>query len=72
MHAELCGVVCAKITLSFSFELLSNNPGDVCDKCGGRFHQNISTLEKCYQRRWNLAVLNDCIWKLKRDGPDAR
>jgi len=62
----------AKNTLSFSLEFLSNNPGDVHDKCGGKFYQNVSTLEKCYQRKWNLAMPDDFIWKLEREGPDAR
>jgi hypothetical protein len=62
----------AKYTLSFSFGFLSNNLGDVCDKCGGRFHQNVSTQKKCYQRKWNLAMLDDFIWNLKREGPGAR
>jgi hypothetical protein len=48
------------------------NVGDVSDKCSGRFHQNVSTLEKCYQRKWNLAMLDDFSWKLSREGPDTR
>jgi hypothetical protein len=40
----------AENTLSY-LGFLSNNLGDVSNKCGGRFHQMVFTLEKCYQRK---------------------
>jgi hypothetical protein len=39
--------------------------GDVSKKCGGRFHLNISTMEKCYQGKWNP----DYCWQIKRGAP---
>ena len=34
-----------------------------------RFDQNISSVEKRYQGKWNCAMLADCCWTLARDAP---
>jgi hypothetical protein len=41
----------------------------VSDKHGERFHQDISSMEKSYQGKWNCAMLTDYCWTLARDAP---
>jgi hypothetical protein len=43
----------------------------VSDVHGERFHQDISNGEKRYQGKWNLSMLADYCWTLKRDVPQA-
>jgi hypothetical protein len=38
-------------------DFFPSNLGGISDKHGGRFHQNISITEKCYQGTWNPALL---------------
>lgn len=44
----------------------------VSDEQGGRFHQNIPSLEKHSQGKWNQGMLHYCCWRLKRDLSQAR
>ena len=46
------------------------NLGDVSDKQGERFHQGIKTMEERYQGRWDIEMMADFCWSLKRDAPD--
>jgi len=39
----------------------------VSDEHGERFHQDISSMEKRYQGKWNCAILADYCWTLARD-----
>jgi len=41
----------------------------VSDEHGERFYQEISSMEKRYQGKWNCAMLADCCWNLARDSP---
>jgi hypothetical protein len=41
--------------------------GAVSDEYRERFHQDISSMEKRYQEKWNCALHNDCCWTLARD-----
>jgi len=45
------------------------NCGALSDEHGECFHQNISSMEKRYQRKLNCAVLADYCWTLARDAP---
>jgi len=45
------------------------NCGVVSDEHGECFHQDISSMEKRYQRKWKCAMLADCCWTLARDAP---
>ena len=45
------------IKVHFLFNHLENFPdnlGDVTDKQGERFHQDMKIMEECYQGRWGL------------------
>jgi len=43
------------------------NCGAVSDEHGEGFHQDISSMEKRYQGKWNCAMLTDYCWTLARD-----
>ena len=47
------------------------NCGAVSDEHGERFHQDISTMEKRYQGKWNTTMLADYCWTLTRDDSSA-
>ena len=44
------------------------NLGAVSEEQGERFHQDIKTMEKRYQGRWNVNMIADYCWCLMRDG----
>lgn len=45
-----------------------NNLGAVSDE---RFYQDISTLEKRYQRKWHANMLGDYCWLLFKEDPNV-
>jgi len=49
-----------------AFGFFPENCGAVNDEHGERFHQDISSMEKRYQGKWNWAMLADCCWTLAR------
>jgi hypothetical protein len=57
--------------LLFHLDFFPINLGDISDKCGERFHRDISTMEKRYQRKLNLILMGDYCCKLKREVPDV-
>jgi len=48
------------------------NCGSVGDEHGERFHQDISSVEKRYQGKWNCAMLADYCWTLAMDAPTTK
>ena len=48
------------------------NCGDYSEEQGERFHQDICTMETRYQGKWNVSMMADYCWSLKRDAPDAQ
>ena len=48
-------------------DFFPENCGEVSDEQGERFHQDISSMEKRYQGKWNCAMLGDYCWTLARD-----
>ena len=48
------------------------NFGDVSDEQGKRFHQDIKTMEKRNQGRWDVKTMADYCWNLKRDLPNSK
>jgi len=54
---------------SLAFGFFPENCGAVNDEHGERFHQEISSMEKRYQGKWNCAILADYCWTLARDVP---
>jgi len=45
------------------------NFGAVSDEHEERYHQDISSMEKRYQEKWNCAMLADCCWTLAMAAP---
>ena len=43
------------------------NLGDYSEEQGERFHQDIKDMEKRYQGKWNISMMADYRWCLKRD-----
>jgi len=43
-------------------DFFPGNCGAVSDEQGELFHQEISSVEKRYQGKWNCAMLADCCW----------
>jgi len=50
-------------------DFLPENYGAVSDEHGECFHQDISSMGKRYQGKWNCAMPADYCWTLARDTP---
>jgi len=48
------------------------NLGDVSNKHGEKFHQDIATMGKRYQGRWTPTMLADYCWSLIREATDVK
>ena len=48
-------------------DFFRDNLGDVSEEHGERFHQDIATMERRYQGRWDTAMMGDYIWSLVRN-----
>jgi hypothetical protein len=57
--------------LGSHLDFFPENLGAVSDEHRERFHQDIYNMEKQYQGKWNLSMLPDYCWTLKRDVPQA-
>lgn len=44
-----------------------DNLGDVSDEQRERFHQDIASMERRYQGRWDESMMGDYCWFLTRD-----
>ena len=45
------------------------NLGDLSEEQGERFHQDIKVMEERYQGRWDIHMMADYCWSLRRDCP---
>ncbi|GFT93230.1 uncharacterized protein TNCV_2219961 [Trichonephila clavipes] len=57
------------VKVHFLYSHLENfqeNLGAVSEKQGERFHQDIKEMERRYQGRWNVNMMADYCWMLKR------
>jgi hypothetical protein len=48
-------------------DLFPENIGDASDECHRRFQWNISAVEECYLGKWDLTVVADYCWQIKRE-----
>ena len=62
-----CNMITKVHSLQSHLDKFSESFGDVCDKQGERFHQDIKTTEKRYEGRWDWHMMAGCCWSLKRD-----
>ena len=53
-------------------DFFPENCGAVCDEHGERFHQDISSIQKRYEGKWNCAMLSDYCWTLAKDVPTMK
>lgn len=56
--------------LDSHLDFFPENLGDVSDEQGERFHQDIATMERRYQGRWDEGMMSDYCWQLLRDNKD--
>jgi len=54
---------------SLVFGFFAEKCGAVNDEHGEQFHQDISSMEKRYQEKWNWYMLANYCWTLARDVP---
>ena len=62
----------ARISIKMHFlashlDFFPSNCGDMSEEQGERFHQDLKTMEHHYQGRWDVSMLADYCWCLKRD-----
>ena len=55
--------------LSSHLDYFPDNCGDYSEEQGERFHQDIRVMEERYHGRWDVNMLADYCWSLKRDSP---
>ena len=53
--------------LNSHLDKFPENLGAVSDEQGERFHQDLMTMEERYQGRWNINMMADYCWSIKRD-----
>lgn len=58
--------------LSSHLDYFPDNCGDYSEEQGERFHRDIRVMEERYQGRWDVNMLADYCWCLKRDIPEAK
>lgn len=46
------------------------NLGDFSEEQGERFHQDLKEFERRYQGVWDVNMMSDYCWSLKRDTPN--
>ena len=57
-----------KVHFLFShLEQFPDNLGDYSDEQGERFHQDLRVMEERYRGRWDINMLADYCWSIKRD-----
>ena len=60
------------IKLYFAYSHLHNFPknlDDVGDEKGVLFHRNVKAMEERYQMRWDVNVMANYCWSIKRESP---
>ena len=53
--------------LASHLDFFPDNCGNYSEEQGERFHQDLKTMETRYQGRWDINMLADYCWCLKRD-----
>jgi hypothetical protein len=62
------------LQLHFLYSLLDSFPqnlGEVSDEHSGRFHHDISIMEKQFVERWKCGMLAECCWSIVRETPEG-
>ena len=69
---EICKAFGANIIIKMHYlsshvNEIPENLGAVSDEQGERFHQDIKDMEERYLCRWDIVLMADYCWSLKRD-----
>ena len=48
-------------------EYFPENLGEISEEQGERFHQDIKVMEHRYRGLWNVSMMADYCWSLKRE-----
>ncbi|MBZ5797372.1 hypothetical protein K8353_45890, partial [Burkholderia contaminans] len=54
--------------LDAHIEEFPENLGDYSEEQGERFHEDIKEMEETYRGRWDINMMTDYCWNLKRRG----
>ena len=52
--------------LDSHLDYFPEDPGDCSEEQGERFHQDIREMERRYQGRWDINMMADYCWTIKR------
>ena len=63
-HAFGCRISLKMHFLDSHLDFFKDNLGDVSEEHGKRFHQDIATVEKRYQARWDTALMGAYKWNV--------
>ncbi|GBM11290.1 hypothetical protein AVEN_13538-1 [Araneus ventricosus] len=55
--------------LDLHLDYFPENLGAVSEEQGERFYQDIKEMERRYQGKWNVSMIADYCWMLRRDNP---
>ena len=55
--------------LNSHLDYFPDDCGNYSEEQGERFHQDIAIMEQRYQGQWNVSMMGDYCWSLKRDVP---
>ena len=58
--------------LDSPLDYFSKNLGDLSEEQGERFHQDIKEMEHRYQKRWDINMMANYCWTIKRDIPSSK
>ncbi|GBM51371.1 hypothetical protein AVEN_110820-1 [Araneus ventricosus] len=67
-------ILCCSMSLKVHFldsqlVYFPENLGAVSEEQGERFHQDIKEMERRYQLKWNVSMIDGYCWTLQRDNP---
>ncbi|KYQ49069.1 hypothetical protein ALC60_11871 [Trachymyrmex zeteki] len=57
--------------LDSHLDTFPENLGDFSEEQGERFHQDIKVMETRYQGRWDVNMMADFCWTLKRESMES-
>ena len=57
--------------LKLLLDYFPENLGSLSEEQAERLHEDVKEIEKIYQRRWNINMLADNCWMLKREVPES-
>jgi hypothetical protein len=53
--------------LHFHLDYCPENLGDLSEEQGERFHQDVKEMERRYQGQWDVFMMADYCWSIKKN-----